>query len=172
MQTGQWLIAILMAAYSVKAPAQELGGVSLPLGGTQAEVMAKLAQYRVEQAKGSTAAKGIWSVSDTTKWTDGPNLGNVGVVQFRNGRLVTVDRQWLDTRGNTDAMRIAINALRQLDGAKDCAISAEQPNSPDFSAVLLLISCNGHAISVGESDQPGGRYFHVYETWYTGANSP
>lgn len=154
----------LVLLFPVELPAQQLGGVSLRLGESQGAVLERLVQYKLTQRSGSI---GFWSVSDTTKWKSGLNYGNVGTIQFLSGRLVSVNRAWESTaRDGMAAANTIMAALRQLEGNSGCTVVSQRPlPSPEARADLVSVICGDHEIMIGLSDQEGGRYYQINESW-------
>lgn len=143
---------------------QELGSVSLHLGEPQVAVLDRLSRYKLTRG---TPSNGFWSVSDTTEWSGGPNYGNVGSVQFRDGKLVAINRSWKATaRDAVGAAALIVAALRQLEGQSDCSVASEHFASPEVRAEIMKVSCaSGHTIALELSDQNGGRFYHIVESW-------
>ncbi len=153
----------LVLLFSVQLPAQQLGAVSLRLGELQGAVLDRLAKYKLTQRSGST---GLWSVSDTTKWNSGPSYGNVGTIQFLSGRLVAVNRTWeKTTHDGIGTANTIVAALRQLEGSSGCTVRSQRLPDPEMQADFVSVICGDHEIAIGLSDQDGGRFYHINESW-------
>jgi hypothetical protein len=145
---------------------QELGGVRLRLGDPQAKVLASLSGYKLasaDRAMNADAKTGFWTVSDTTQWHGEPNYGNVGDLQFVNGRLVSVNRSWgqgfADTPG---AIQPAQRLFAELSGQSNCRVTMQPLSDPDMHGDILQVTCGEHSVSLA--------MFQVGEKWFYGLN--
>jgi hypothetical protein len=161
------LMSVVLSGTALSSAAAQLqsvptlGSVAMHLGDPRDEVLARLrARYDLRQGEGD-----VWSVSDTTRWSNGPNYGNVGFVQFVSGRVSTVNRTWSPAQDNTRDVAAILEALSQLDGSSNCFVRKQAWTDPAFSMMSIEVRCGPHSVSISES-QRGNRGVQVAENWY------
>ncbi len=167
MRSTKTLVALALACFAQPAEAQSLAGISLSLGDAEARTIARFPTA----LSATTRGNGFWFISDTTKWNGAPDYGNVGILQFRNGALTSINKPWRDVASTTvGTTEYTVALLRQLSGEPNCVLKPQRLDDPEVQSEIMTVECKSrsdiiHSISITVSTQQGRKSVQFNESW-------
>jgi len=134
----------------------EIGGATVWLGMPRQEVINRCT---------SAGLKQMTADRNSILFKGGDDLYST---QFKNGRLVFADRDWLPSKSGLDAFQTTLAALASIsDSDKEsvsaCTINHQPLNSPDNQANRVFISCGKRSFLLMERRIKGKSYYDVME---------
>ncbi len=147
------LFALSTFLYAQQRPSPQLTGASIELAGVK---------LYLGMAKTDVAARLIGN--DITKISERRwMIGTIGTVNFKDEKLVSVDRSW-SGRGvdPIDAIFGAVDALNR-EGYSSCKVSADTFNRPSFKAERVWIDCGQKTVLIIKGEARGAPLRDVIE---------